>query len=814
MSSREGQHEIAEAITRLEDITLGHVLSSQAAANEANQAANRAEGSAVLADNFYQSMMDSYGYPFTAPTAAAMTDRSKIYVYVGNESGYVNGNWYYHNGTAWVSGGAFNSTGDLTKALSEMALFNVDDLLWEHCNPVSKTAAGVTWTVNNNNKTVSVTGTATGITFINFYNTGAGDTGIPSWLTKGKKYYAAIHTSSRVVLQIAYYIDNTATWINVQNYDSFVIPNEADDNRFVIRLAILSTNLGSVNTIVRPRISKALSLTELEEQIEGQNDIVMKKYPSNTIPSNTDLNDLTDTGYQLLSRGNTYSNCPINMARQGALIRIYNTGTVVTQLIDGLVDSVKWIRRYFQNEWSEWQSADNTKLSKSEASLFGVEDLLWNGANFDEGLSKTTNGVTFTTDKGNKTINVSGMATASPTFYRLFFDGATIMPTLTVGKKYIAHINSKNVYLRLYAAVDGLGNAVKIVETKTKQAFILPEDTQRISVRLDVLEGTVVDEDVHPFISEAMSLQELTENAYSKSLKILFLGHSTVQDELTYVPWILQNVAPELNLTMGIGYKSGTNISGTNGYNAGFDDPSYTFGIYSIYEQNGNAWANQSNSVTIKQALDDKDWDVIVLTESAWFTSEKTPSDDTTHFEVLGEFIDKVVNYVKKPIKIGVFFNHNRFATNSGVQIETETSYEETIEQYQTNILNKYAAVQFFFPNLTAYWNARGTVLDQYGNAEWHHMLADYAHYQEGIGCYLGSCCSVLTILDIAGINNRSILGEQTRPNLAWVTEKNIPGKNPSSGITVVGISDANCLIAQKCAIAAYKKPFEISTIV
>ena len=46
-----------------------------------------------------------------ASTVAAMTDTSKIYVYTGSETGYTNGNWYYYDGSAWVSGGVFNAAG-------------------------------------------------------------------------------------------------------------------------------------------------------------------------------------------------------------------------------------------------------------------------------------------------------------------------------------------------------------------------------------------------------------------------------------------------------------------------------------------------------------------------------------------------------------------------------------------------------------------------------------------------------------------------------------------------------------------------------
>lgn len=64
-----------------------------------------------LIDNIDDKKADKsmIGTPYTAPTASAMRETTKIYVYTGSESGYVNGDWYYHNGTNWVSGGSYNS---------------------------------------------------------------------------------------------------------------------------------------------------------------------------------------------------------------------------------------------------------------------------------------------------------------------------------------------------------------------------------------------------------------------------------------------------------------------------------------------------------------------------------------------------------------------------------------------------------------------------------------------------------------------------------------------------------------------------------
>lgn len=54
-------------------------------------------------------LMSMVGSPLVANTAADMTDHNKIYVYTGSETGYTAGNWYYWNGSAWASGGVYNS---------------------------------------------------------------------------------------------------------------------------------------------------------------------------------------------------------------------------------------------------------------------------------------------------------------------------------------------------------------------------------------------------------------------------------------------------------------------------------------------------------------------------------------------------------------------------------------------------------------------------------------------------------------------------------------------------------------------------------
>lgn len=68
----------------------------------------------------WSAIMGQIGAPYIATTVAGMTDKTRVYVYKGSESGYTSGNWYYWNGSAWTSGGTYNSSAvDTDKTLTQ-----------------------------------------------------------------------------------------------------------------------------------------------------------------------------------------------------------------------------------------------------------------------------------------------------------------------------------------------------------------------------------------------------------------------------------------------------------------------------------------------------------------------------------------------------------------------------------------------------------------------------------------------------------------------------------------------------------------------
>lgn len=55
---------------------------------------------------------------FVARTSSDMINPSYIYLYVGSQSGYTFGDWYYYNGSTWISGGVYGTGAGIDDTLS------------------------------------------------------------------------------------------------------------------------------------------------------------------------------------------------------------------------------------------------------------------------------------------------------------------------------------------------------------------------------------------------------------------------------------------------------------------------------------------------------------------------------------------------------------------------------------------------------------------------------------------------------------------------------------------------------------------------
>lgn len=78
---------------------------------------------------------------YKAATAEKMNKRSLFYLYTGSESGYVKNNLYFHNGTEWVSGGAYNDVTSIVEFVLDN--FFVSNMNYVNFTPVEMDLRGL-----------------------------------------------------------------------------------------------------------------------------------------------------------------------------------------------------------------------------------------------------------------------------------------------------------------------------------------------------------------------------------------------------------------------------------------------------------------------------------------------------------------------------------------------------------------------------------------------------------------------------------------------------------------------------------------------
>jgi len=171
------------------------------------------------------------GSPKAVSLVSQMSDTTKNYVYTGSEGGYTAGHWYYYNGSAWTSGGVYQSTGIADGSVTQDKLSFTEDSK----NLFNKTAVTIDRYIN----------TADGaLIFSGSFNVSEYIPVLPSTLySMNKISFGAIHCydASKIWLGTVYFADLSTT---------VTLPNTAFI-RFTVSDADLATQqleLGTIST--------------------------------------------------------------------------------------------------------------------------------------------------------------------------------------------------------------------------------------------------------------------------------------------------------------------------------------------------------------------------------------------------------------------------------------------------------------------------------------------------------------------------------------------------------------------------------------
>lgn len=317
----------------------------------------------------------------------------------------------------------------------------------------------------------------------------------------------------------------------------------------------------------------------------------------------------------------------------------------------------------------------------------------------------------------------------------------------------------------------------------------------------------------------------------SSRVRILVFGNSFSYSDLGLVPAILNECG--VRVEFGILYKSGATIQDhIDRFN---NDQSYEAFSYCDGTRWTNNWINPDETMTNKantarNILRKTKWDYIVF-QSGDPTGLETLADLVTNFIYNDATI--LENFGSYPVSYLFNCNHCKGA-NCKYRPNDPTS-DVLGEPVSNQRLLDYASraeklledgnfILDILPCGTAVQNARQLeVFKKIGDVDKvdGYLCHDHAgHLQNGIATLIPAYAATLKILEVIGCKQK-IYGSQIRPTDTWLEQYNLltrgrESTDPFYGVShgpSEGLTEENVLLAAKCAVQAYKHPYQITDI-
>jgi len=285
---------------------------------------------------------------------------------------------------------------------------------------------------------------------------------------------------------------------------------------------------------------------------------------------------------------------------------------------------------------------------------------------------------------------------------------------------------------------------------------------------------------------------EVARHVVTDTLRVLSIGNSFSLDALSYVPFIMKAVAPEVYLKLGIMYIGGGSLE--NFCNA-LDTTAFRY----YWSHGAQPW-DERLDVSLTEIIESQPWDVITLQQKSSISR-----DYSTYQPYLNQLIGWLDNHTSSAHEYAWLITPSypegldRLAPDT-----TSVQMFERILQCVRN-LQQDTGIEFLLPCGTAIQNARTTPLDSLGDLG---HLFDYLHLQDGIPCLVEAYVATAALLARYGLSDR-VWADTTWVDQHWLRDKNIQEIN---GLPV-GMSEENRAIAKQCAIKALENPLSITVI-
>ncbi len=276
------------------------------------------------------------------------------------------------------------------------------------------------------------------------------------------------------------------------------------------------------------------------------------------------------------------------------------------------------------------------------------------------------------------------------------------------------------------------------------------------------------------------------------TLRVLSIGNSFSLDALSYVPFIMKAVAPQVYLKLGIMYIGGGSLE--NFCNA-LGDNSFRY----YWSHGARPW-DERVGVAMTETITSEPWDVIVLQQQ----SNKS-RDYSTYQPYLNQLIDWIEARATWPHEVAWLITPSY--PDNLPRLAPDTTSVQMFERILDCVVQVQAdtGIELLLPCGTAIQNARTTPLDSLGDQG---HLFDYLHLQEGIPCLIEAYTATAALLSRYSLSD-AVWTDTTWIDQQWLRAKNIQEING----TPVGMSEENRAIAKQCAIKALENPLSITQI-
>lgn len=345
----------------------------------------------------------------------------------------------------------------------------------------------------------------------------------------------------------------------------------------------------------------------------------------------------------------------------------------------------------------------------------------------------------------------------------------------TTGIDVTAPANAVKVYIQINKSGTPNYNTVVSVETASQEIGSIEEYVESVANELQ------------------SSLEDYVDTTINRvrNIKILAIGNSYSINAMCYIPWILDNIAPEVDYTFGIWLYGGASLE----HHYDIISNNTTGNNYIKMKKGDTKWNTATGGSTISALMADEDWDIVTLQQASAYHA-----DYSTYQPYLNDIVKSLFGYAQRSIRFGWLFTPSK-QTTLNVSV---TDYENIAACVQ-RVMNE-TAVDFIIPAGTALQNARTVpALQALGDSG--NMTYDQ-HLQGGIPCLVEAYAYALSVLREMGMNYRSMYGDSFTPDSTWETNTGMTSMMYGSP---VGLTDANRMAAQICAIQALKKPYEIT---